>query len=75
MANIRVRVGQRSGFKVVSSVSGNQSMSLSQVSNVNALNPTDGMVLVYNASTTKWDATLDLTPGLTQNLDINGGNF
>ena len=35
----------------------------------------NGMVLVYNASTSKWDATLSLTPGTTQNLDINGGNF
>ena len=32
-------------------------------------------VLVYNSSTKKWDATLELTPGATQNLDINGGNF
>ena len=29
------------------------------------------MVLVYNSSTKKWDATLTLTPGATQNLDIN----
>jgi len=33
------------------------------------------MVLVYNSATRKWDATLSLTPGTTQNLDINGGNF
>jgi hypothetical protein len=33
------------------------------------------MVLVYNGATRKWDATLTLTPGATQNLDINGGNF
>jgi uroporphyrinogen-III synthase len=35
----------------------------------------NGMVLVYNQSTDKWDATLELTPGNTQNLDINGGSF
>jgi hypothetical protein len=35
----------------------------------------NGMVLVYNGTTRKWDATLTLTPGNTQNLDINGGNF
>jgi len=35
----------------------------------------DGMVLVFNGVTKKFDATLELTPGATQNLDINGGNF
>ena len=35
----------------------------------------DGMVLVYSEPSNKWVATLDLTPGSTQNLDINGGNF
>ena len=30
------------------------------------------MVLVYNSTTSKWEATLELTPGATQNLDING---
>ena len=33
------------------------------------------MVLVYNSGTKKWDATLTLTPGATQNLDINGGKL
>jgi len=33
------------------------------------------MILVYNGATQKWDASLELTPGATQNLDINGGNF
>ena len=31
------------------------------------------MVLVYNGSTQKFETTLELTPGTTQNLDINGG--
>ncbi len=35
----------------------------------------NGMVLVYNTTISKWEATLNLTPGNTQNLDINGGNF
>ena len=34
-----------------------------------------GMVLVFNGVTKKFDATLELTPGAAQNLDINGGNF
>jgi hypothetical protein len=33
------------------------------------------MVLVFNGATNKFDATLELTPGAAQNLDINGGNF
>ena len=31
--------------------------------------------VVYNSTTAKFEATLTLTPGSTQNLDINGGNF
>ncbi len=38
------------------------------LSDVNAAGATNGMVLVYNGTTGKWDATLELTPGATQNL-------
>jgi len=75
MAEIKVRVGQQNAVKVISSLAGAQGLSLSELSDVNATNLQDGMVLVYNGSTRKWDATLTLTPGATQNLDINGGNF
>jgi hypothetical protein len=75
MAEIKVRVGQQNAVKVVSSLAGAQGLSLSELSDVNATNLLDGMVLVYNSATRKWDATLSLTPGTTQNLDINGGNF
>jgi hypothetical protein len=75
MAEIKVRVGQQNAVKVVSSLAGAQGLSLSELSDVNATNLLDGMVLVYNGATRKWDATLSLTPGTTQNLDINGGNF
>jgi hypothetical protein len=71
---IKVRVGQQPAIKVISSIAG-RSLSLSQLDDVNAPSLSDGMVLVYNGSTAKWDATLTLTPGATQNLDINGGNF
>lgn len=78
MADIKVRVGQQNTIKVVSSISGDISGTLAGLSDVNA-NPAggllNGMVLVYNGATNKWDATLDLTPGNTQNLDINGGSF
>lgn len=75
MPDIKVRVGQQNAVKVVSSIAGSQSMTLGNLSDVNAAGATNGMVLVYNGTTGKWDATLELTPGATQNLDINGGSF
>tara|TARA_B100000927_G_scaffold68254_1_gene53899 strand:+ start:201 stop:428 length:228 start_codon:yes stop_codon:yes gene_type:complete len=75
MAEIKVRVGQQNAVKVISSLAGAQGLSLAELSDVNATNLLNGMVLVYNATTQKWDATLTLTPGTEQNLDINGGNF
>jgi len=75
MADIKVRVGQKNSIKVVSSITGDTSGTLSGLSDINATNLSNGMVLVYNSTTNKWDATLELTPGTTQNLDINGGSF
>lgn len=75
MADIRVRVGQQPAIKVVSSLAGEVGGTLGNLSDVNVTNPQNGMVLVYNGTTGKWDATLELTPGNTQNLEINGGNF
>jgi len=75
MADIKVRVGQQNATKVISSLAGAQTLSLTELSDVNASVLSNGMVLVYNGVTKKFDATLELTPGATQNLDINGGNF
>ena len=75
MADIKVRVGQQNATKVISSLAGAATLSLSELSDVNIINPQNGMVLVYNGVTKKFDATLELTPGAAQNLDINGGNF
>tara|TARA_B100000902_G_C27140059_1_gene828141 strand:+ start:84 stop:311 length:228 start_codon:yes stop_codon:yes gene_type:complete len=75
MADIKVRVGQQNAIKVASSLAGNVSGTLAGLNDVSIGSPQNGMVLVYNASTQKWDATLDLTPGAAQNLDINGGSF
>jgi hypothetical protein len=75
MADIKVRVGQQPAVKVLSSLSGATGLSLSELSDVTATNLQNGMVLVYNSGTQKWEATLDLTPGSSQNLDINGGTF
>ena len=75
MADIKVRVGQQNATKVISSLAGAQTLSLTELSDVNAGTLTDGMVLVFIGVTKKFDATLELTPGAAQNLDINGGNF
>jgi len=75
MAEIKVRVGQQPAVKVISSLAGAQGLSLAELSDVSASNLQNGMVLVYNSSIRKWEATLTLTPGATQNLDIKGGNF
>ena len=68
-------MGQHNATKVISSLAGAQTLSLSELSDVNASSLSNGMVLVYNGTTKKFDTTLELTPGATQNLDINGGNF
>lgn len=75
MADIKVRVGQQNTIKVVSALAGEARNNLSDLKDVNITNPTSGMILVYNGITGKWDATLELTPGVAQNLDINGGSF
>ena len=75
MADIRVRVGSQNALKVVSSLSGS-SGTLSGLDDVSISGGLlNGMVLVYNSATSKWEATLELTPDNAQNLDIDGGNF
>ena len=75
MSEIKVRVGSRNAKKVISTISGSGGTlgGLSDVDISGGL--TDGMVLVFNAATSKFEATLELTPGATQNLNINGGSF
>ncbi len=75
MSEIKVRVGSKNANKVISTISGSGGTlgGLSDVDISGGLQ--DGMVLVFNASTSKFEATIDLTPGATQNLNINGGSF
>ena len=72
MANIKVRVGSKNANKVISTISGGGGTlgGLSDVDISGGLQ--DGMVLVFNAATSKFEATLELTPGASQNLNING---
>ena len=75
MSEIKVRVGSRNANKVISSLSGGGD-TLSGLSDVDISGGLqNGMVLVFNAATSKFEATLELTPGATQNLNINGGSF
>ena len=75
MADIKVRVGSRNANKVISSISGG-GQTLAGLSDVDISGGLEnGMVLVFNAATSKFEATLELTPGATQNLNINGGSF
>ena len=75
MSEIKVRVGSNNANKVISSISGSGGTlgGLSDVDISGGLQ--NGMVLVFNAATSKFEATLELTPGASQNLNINGGSF
>jgi len=76
MADIKVRVGQQNATRVISSLAGASTLSITELSDVNVSGTLqNGMVLVFNGDTQKFDATLELTPGSAQNLDINGGSF
>ena len=75
MADIKIRVGHKNAIKVTSSLDGASAGSLGELGDVNVSNPQNGMVLVYNSTTQQWTGTLELTPGASQNLDINGGSF
>ena len=75
MSEIKVRVGSRNANKVISTISGG-GQTLGGLSDVDiSAGLQDGMVLVFNAATSKFEATLELTPGASQNLNINGGSF
>ncbi len=73
MADIRVRVGSQNALKVISSLGG--SGILGELDDVNISGGLlDGMVLVYNSTTSKWESV----SGNVQNGDvsiIDGGPF
>ena len=71
----QVKLGTQNAIKVLSSSSGGAG-TIAGLSDVDTSGGVaNGMVLVYNSGTSKWEATLELTPGETQNLNINGGSF
>ena len=77
MAEITVRVPSATDnvVKVPSTYTAGGTGTLAGMTDVSIGTLQNGMVLVYNATIGKWEASMELTPGTDQNLDINGGNF
>ena len=77
MADITVRVPSATDnvVKVPSTYTAGGTGTLAGMTDVSIGTLQNGMVLVYNATLGKWEASIELTPGTDQNLDINGGNF
>lgn len=74
MPDYVVRVGQQNATRVLTSASGSGG-TLGGLNDVDTSSVTNGAVIVYNSTTSKWEATTTLTPGTTKNLDVNGGSF
>ena len=82
MADIKVRVGQKNAIKVTSSLAGASAGSLGELSDVNASNPQNGMVLVYINNgdisnlefVTQTDVGDDAAPTILSNGTIIVGN-
>ena len=75
MPDITVRVGQQNAVKVTSTSTGGSSGTLAALSDTDTSAVSNGSVLVYDANTSQWVATNELTPGSDKNLDVNGGSF
>ena len=77
MADITVRVPSATDnvVKVPSTYTAGGTGTLAGMTDVSIGTLQNGMVLVYNATIGKWEASMELTPGTDQNLDINGGSF
>ena len=69
MADIKVRIGQHNAVKVVSSLAGAQGLSLSELSDVNASTLLNGMVLVYNSATQKWEPMLSFVVSIWLHIE------
>lgn len=72
MSDIKVRVGAENKIRVIPSVG---AATLGALNDVDVTLLGNGYVLVYDSNTQKWVSTNILSPGETQNLIINGGNF
>lgn len=78
MTNYSVRLGSTNAIKVRStSLIAGDTNSLGSLSDIDIVTNglSDGMVLVYNASSGKWQSTAEITGGASRNMTINGGVF
>jgi hypothetical protein len=73
-SNVKVRVGQQTGVKVPTT-SSSAGGTLGSLGDTDVSSVANGAVLVYDATSNNWVATLELTPTNTKNLDVNGGSF
>ena len=73
-SNVKVRVGQQSGVKVPTT-SASSGGTVGSLGDTDVSSVANGAILVYDATSNNWVATLELTPTNTKNLDVNGGSF
>ena len=71
MANIKAKIRQNPN-KIVAQTLKVGNVALTDLTDVNAAGFSDGGVLMYNGSTTKWDATTTIG---NINTNITGGTY
>jgi hypothetical protein len=71
MATIKAKI-RKDPNKIVAQTLKVGNVALTDLTDINATGTEDGAVLLYNGTTTKWDATTDLG---NQNTNIIGGTY
>ncbi len=71
MANIKAKI-RRNPDKITAQTLKVGNVALTDLTDINAAGTSDGAVLLYNGTTSKWDATIDLS---NQNTNITGGTY
>jgi hypothetical protein len=71
MANIKAKI-RRNPDKITAQTLKVGNVALTDLTDINATGTSDGAVLLYNGTTTKWDATTIVG---NQNTNITGGTY
>jgi len=71
MANIKAKI-RKNPDKIVAQTLKVGNVALSDLTDVNGTGTTDGAVLLYNGTSSKWDATTLIA---NQNTNITGGTY
>jgi uncharacterized protein (DUF2141 family) len=71
MANIKAKI-RKNPDKIVAQTLKVGNVALTDLTDVNGTGTTDGAVLLYNGTTAKWDATINLS---NPNTNITGGTY